>query len=235
MSAEQLEQAADILGPLLSEVVFVGGATIHLWLSDPAAPPARATDDVDVICDVTTRSDYHRLGSRLRERGLREAVGEPVICRWRHRDSGLAIDVMPTSEAILGFTNAWYETAITTAVEYGLTTGKVIRAASPAAIVATKLAAWRGRGQGDVLRSLDVHDVVALIDGRPELGGELASADRELRTFVASELRALSEEPYLAYVLQSATFAYGSVAGARAALVRVRLEELLATLDRASP
>jgi len=39
MSVEQLGQAADILGPLLSEVVFVGGATIHLWLSDPAAPP----------------------------------------------------------------------------------------------------------------------------------------------------------------------------------------------------
>lgn len=30
MSTEQLELAADILGPLLPEVVFVGGATIHL-------------------------------------------------------------------------------------------------------------------------------------------------------------------------------------------------------------
>lgn len=125
MSVEQLGQAADILGPLLSEVVFVGGATIHLWLSDPAAPPARATDDVDVICDVTTRSDYYRLGSRLRERGLREAVDEPVICRWRHRELGLVIDVMPVSEAILGFSNPWYETAIATAVEYRLTAGKV--------------------------------------------------------------------------------------------------------------
>lgn len=235
MSADQLEHAADILGPLLSEVVFVGGATIHLWLSDPAAPPARATDDVDVICDVTTRSDYHRLGNRLRERGLREAADEPVICRWRHRESGLAIDVMPVSEAILGFTNAWYETAITTAVEYGLTTGKVIRAANPAAIVATKLAAWLGRGEGDALRSLDVHDVVALLDGRPQLGGELTSADPELRSFVATELRALSEEPFFVYVLQSATSAYGPVAAARAELLRVRLEELLATLDRGSP
>lgn len=50
MSAAQLELAADILGPLVDEVVFVGGATIHLWLSEEGAPPARATDDVDVIC-----------------------------------------------------------------------------------------------------------------------------------------------------------------------------------------
>jgi hypothetical protein len=55
MSALQLEAAAAVLGPILDEVVFVGGATIHLWLTEPGAPPARATDDVDVICEVATR------------------------------------------------------------------------------------------------------------------------------------------------------------------------------------
>lgn len=39
MSALQLEIAAELLGPLLDEVVFVGGATIHLWLTEPGAPP----------------------------------------------------------------------------------------------------------------------------------------------------------------------------------------------------
>ncbi len=234
MSAEQLELAADILGPLLREIVFVGGATIHLWLTDPAAPPARATDDVDVICDVTTRSDYYRLGRRLRERGLREAADEPVICRWRHGESHLAIDVMPISEEVLGFTNAWYETAITTAVQSKLPTGKVIRAANPAAIVATKLAAWRGRGRGDVLRSLDLHDIVALIDGRPELVEELASAGSDLKAFVATELRAVSEEPFFDYLLQAASSAYGPTADARADLLHIRVRELLAGLDQGS-
>lgn len=67
MSALQLEAAAAVLGPILDEVVFVGGATIQLWLTEPGAPPARATDDVDVICEVATRVEYYRLGSRLRE------------------------------------------------------------------------------------------------------------------------------------------------------------------------
>ena len=43
MSALQLETAAAVLGPVLEDVVFVGGATVHLWLTEPGAPPARAS------------------------------------------------------------------------------------------------------------------------------------------------------------------------------------------------
>lgn len=70
--------AADILGPLVDDVVFVGGATIHLWLTETAAPPVRATDDVDVICDVSSYVQYQALAERLRDRGLEEAIDEPV-------------------------------------------------------------------------------------------------------------------------------------------------------------
>jgi predicted nucleotidyltransferase len=151
MSEAMLELAADILGPLVEDVVFVGGATVHLWLTEEAAPPVRATDDVDVICNVASYGEYQLLAERLRERGLHEAADEPVICRWRHRESGLAIDVMPTSEKVLGFSNRWYDLAIETAVERELGSGVGIRAVSPPVVIATKLAAWRGRGNDDVL------------------------------------------------------------------------------------
>lgn len=105
MSAAQLETAATVLGPLLDEVVFVGGATVHLWLTEPGAPPASATEDVDVICEVASRVAYHRLGSRLRARGLNESIDEPVICRWKSTDPELVLDVMPTAADILGFSN----------------------------------------------------------------------------------------------------------------------------------
>jgi hypothetical protein len=49
LSADLLELAASLLGDLTGELVFVGGASIHLWLSDPAAPAVRSTDDVDAI------------------------------------------------------------------------------------------------------------------------------------------------------------------------------------------
>ena len=227
MSEAMLELAAEILGPLVDEVVFVGGATVHLWITEAAAPPVRATDDVDVICDVTTYSQYQALAEKLRERGLEEAMGEPVICRWRHRESGLAIDVMPTAEEVLGFSNRWYPLGIETAIERTLASGARILAVAPPLVIATKLAAWHGRGHGDILRSLDVHDIIVLINGRPELADELAVQGDALRAYVAHELAGLIDEPYFGYVIQSAVAGYGNVAPARAAIVRDRLAAII--------
>jgi hypothetical protein len=108
VSADLIETAATALGPLLNEVVFLGGASIHLWLSDPVAPDARATEDVDVISDITSLTSYYQLGERLRARGFSEASDSRVICRWRHSETGLILDVMPHDETYLeDFTNFW--------------------------------------------------------------------------------------------------------------------------------
>ncbi len=107
MSTDQLETAATALGSLLKEVVFLGGASIHLWLSDPAAPAARTTDDVDVISDITSLTAYYRLGERLRKRGFSEASDSRVICHWHHHATGLVLEVMPRDENVLGFSNPW--------------------------------------------------------------------------------------------------------------------------------
>ncbi len=227
MSALQLEAAAVVLGPLLDEVVFVGGATVHLWITEPAAPPVRATDDVDVVCEVASRAAYYRLGERLRERGLRETMGEPVLCRWRNADPKLVLDVMPTDPDILGFSNPWYDEAISTATTITLDSGTPIRAARPIVLTATKLCAWKGRGRGDLLGSLDIHDVLTLIDGRPELIGEVESAPSNLRTYIRDELTELRAEPYFDYAVDGATATYGSLGAGRAELVRSRIDELL--------
>lgn len=63
---KMLETAADHLGPLLAEVVFLGGATVELWISDPAAPEFRPTVDVDVVVEIVTKSDYYRFQDRVR-------------------------------------------------------------------------------------------------------------------------------------------------------------------------
>ena len=73
-----LELAAEILGPLVDEVVFVGGATVHLWIKEEAAPPVRATDDVDVICDVTTYSEYLALAEEVAGFLVRQRAAEVI-------------------------------------------------------------------------------------------------------------------------------------------------------------
>ena len=77
------------------------------------------------------------------------------------------------------------------------------------------------------MRSLDVHDIVVLINGRPELADELAAQADELRTYVGQELAALIDEPYFEYVIESAVAGYGDVAPARATIVRDRLAAII--------
>jgi hypothetical protein len=46
--------------------MFVGGATIALWITDPGAPAPRPTKDVDVVLEVSTRAGLHAFEQRLR-------------------------------------------------------------------------------------------------------------------------------------------------------------------------
>jgi hypothetical protein len=73
----------------------------------------------------------------------------------------------------------------------------VIRAAPPPYLVATKLEAFAGRGRGDLLASHDLEDIIALLDGRGELVGEIEAAPVDLRSFVSEQLRSLRTNPRL--------------------------------------
>ena len=228
MSTDLLKTAATALGPLLEDVVFLGGASVQFWLSDPAAPATRATDDVDVISDITSLSDYYRLGERLRERGFSEASDSRVICRWRHRDTGLLLDVMPDDEEVLGFSNHWYKHTIKTSAGRRLPSGTQIRAATPPCIIATKLAAWKGRGNNDMLASLDLHDIFVLIDGRPELPDEIAAQAPELQIYIGGELATLRKDPYFTYLTESVLHGYGQLTAPRAEHLREQIDALIA-------
>ena len=56
------------LGVLRDKVVFVGGCATGLFITDPAMPEVRATQDVDVIVEVASRVEYYRIEEELRSR-----------------------------------------------------------------------------------------------------------------------------------------------------------------------
>lgn len=183
------ESVVRLLAPVLDELVFVGGCTTGLFLTDPGAGGVRPTKDVDAIVDVTSYASYAALAERLRRLGLVEDTrpGAP-LCRWRRDD--VIVDVMPTDERVLGFSNRWYPAAIETADVRRIAEYQV-RVVTPALFLATKLEAFRGRGDGDVFASHDLEDVVTVVDGRPEIVAEIANAAADVRTYVAREMLAL--------------------------------------------
>ena len=182
-----LEMAAKKLGPLVDAVVFLGGCATGLLITDPAAPPLRSTVDVDVIVEVASLPDYHRFSNKLRERNFSEdsSPGAP-ICRWL--SGSLVLDVMPTDPDLLGFGNQWFEKAFRAAQRATLPSRKTIKVLPAPYFVATKIEAFDHRGDGDFLLSKDAEDVIAVIDGRLELAGEIIKAESGLLEYITKHL-----------------------------------------------
>jgi predicted nucleotidyltransferase len=226
MSVELLELGAGALGDLVEEVVFVGGATVALWITDPGGPSPRPTKDVDVIVEVASRRDYHDFEERLRGAGFRDEGS--VICRWIHRDSGLVLDAMPTDSALLGFENRWQGEAFPNAVERTLPSGARIRAVPPVFLLATKLEAHQGRGKADLLGSRDFADIVALVDGREELIAEVRGAPSALRKYINEAITALLADDRLLDGVQGQLRPDAASQARAEAVVLARLRELAA-------
>jgi len=167
------------LGKLADEMVFLGGCATGLLITDPAAPPIRVTRDVDAIVQVVSLADYYQLSKKLRTQGFSEDTSEDApVCRWVAEK--VILDVMPTDTQILGFGNKWYVSATANAESVQLLSGKKIRMVSAPYFLITKLEAFDGRGDGDYLSSHDVEDIIAVLDGRPEIVEEVKQAEPEL-------------------------------------------------------
>jgi len=184
-----LKAVAIALGDdLRGRLVFVGGCTTALFITDPITlEDVRATDDIDLIVDLAGRAEWSALQDDLRQKGFIEAADEAVICRMRL--GTLKVDFMPDDETILGFSNRWYAVGIETAVTSTLDTGLDIRILTPAIFVATKLEAFAGRGQNDLFMSRDAEDILLIVDGRPDLEEEVAAAPADVQAFISQGFR----------------------------------------------
>jgi hypothetical protein len=145
---ELLKRVARRLGPLLSEVIFVGGCATGLLITDEAAAEVRPTFDVDVIAEITSYAGYEAFSERLRALGFREDTSEGAPrCRWLIDD--MKLDVMPVDEKILGFSNRWYRAAMDGAIAIEIEPALRIRLITAPYFVATKdrrvQRSWAGR------------------------------------------------------------------------------------------
>lgn len=105
------------------------------------------------------------------------------------------MDVMVPYEGVLGFSNRWYSSALEHSRPHVLPDGTQILVTTGPHFLATKVEAFRGRGQGDFLESKDLEDIITVFDGRAELVEEIAQAEAELRGFLQSALAEWAKDP----------------------------------------
>lgn len=191
---QRVELVAAALGEMCDELVFVGGCAAGLLCTSAQAPPPRATFDVDLVAEVAALVGYHALEARFAKHGFkRDMAPDAPICRWRI--GSVEVDLMPTDERVLGFSNRWYPLAIASASTVSLPSGRRIRLVSAPAFLATKFEAFATRGANDLMISHDFEDIISVIDGRPEIESEIATAGGELAAYLASRFHAILSHP----------------------------------------
>lgn len=191
-----LELVAQNLGDLLPQVTFVGGSITLLLVDEAAHFGVRKTDDVDVVIDVATLSEYHKFSSRLRKRGFKEDQDGPN-CRWKLiNDFGqIKLDVVPVNKNILGFSNPWYKDAIDKADIVQLNNGNVLRVISPDYFIATKFEAFQDRGAGNYFNH-DLEDIFFIMENRNDLMLLLESCEDNLKAFLSMKFKSLMNDDF---------------------------------------
>lgn len=215
---ESMRLVAAELQRLDVSFAFVGGCAVWLLVDAPDFTDFRPTEDVDVIVEVVTLTDFYALEERLRKAGLQHDTSEGApICRWII--AGCKVDIMPIDSKPLGMNSAWFKEAFESAEPAEFGEGLTARVISRPMFLATKLAAFADRGHNDLYGSHDIEDIVTLIDGCANIVQEVTNSPDDARKFIAESFSKIMQQD----IFDDALFGHlSAVFGARERISEVR-------------
>lgn len=213
-----IETVAIGLGPLLKEVIFVGGSLPVFYVADSFVADARPTEDIDCIVQIVSQVVLFEFENQLRGRGF---INEPsMIARWHF--NGLTVDIMPTDESVLGFSNSWYKHAFNYPQSVMLPNGTTCSILSLAYFLATKFEAMANRG-GDLRMSKDLEDIIFVVNGCETITEHIKNSPADVRGYLQNRCSELLANPYFEELVE-ASLAPAMIL--RVALIKRRLKEL---------
>lgn len=225
-----LAEVAEELSWVMPAPVFIGGATIGLFLDELGRDQLRPTKDINCIVPaVLNRADWYHLEGELRARGWQPDVDGPV-CRYRS-PRGHAVDLLGARPEIQGFAGAWFERAAAHTRQHVLTPTLTILTPTVPYLVACKIEAFRDRGAADPMASTDFEDLVALLDGCIDLETSVTAAEEDVRAFIAEWCAGLLADRSLIQAADGQLPRGGDFDGRRQRL-RARLERLASLITR---
>lgn len=164
--------------------VFTGGGIVQMLITDPAARAASHTKDLDAVIEIASYADYTELETALRAAEFKQNLQDQadiVVWYWK----GRRVDILPHKPfPLISTVNRWFPWVLQDPLRREMYPGKFAWIASAPSFLATKFEAFFSRGGGDYVGSKDIEDILAVIDGRPELADELAAAPWEVSAFL---------------------------------------------------
>lgn len=183
---EMLKIIAAALGELNEEVVYVGGSVVELYADHPASEEIRPTEDIDIVMQAATTSEFNRFEKIVRAKGFCNDMTEKApICRWVY--NGIKVDFMPSSPDIVGFGNRWYSYGCEQKEQRILDEHLRIYVFPVCIFLASKLEAVEGRGKSDLRLSHDFEDIVYIFDNCETLPQAFLSSSEDLRSFLKTK------------------------------------------------
>ena len=92
--------------------------------------------------------------------------------------------------------------------------------------LATKLEAFKTRGNMDFLASHDFEDIVSIIDGRLEIIDEIKQSDYKLKTYLAKSFKIINNSRAFHDALPGHFIQYGSLADDRINFLVKKVKEI---------
>lgn len=174
-------KVAKALGELNSEVVFVGGAMVAMYIDDPAAEDIRPTKDLDLTFQITTAGKLEELREKLIGKGFIQTHEDDVICRFRFDD--LLVDVMSTQAVGWAPSNRWFMPGFEESFSVELD-DVTIRLMPLPYLLASKMEAFFDRGIQDLYASHDLEDILYIFNYTTNLVEQILGADDEVISYL---------------------------------------------------
>lgn len=186
-------QVAKGLKELNEKMVFIGGAVISLYTDEPAAEEIRPTTDIDMTINLANYTEWTQMQERLLTLKFYPDPYGQSICSYKFEE--IAIDIMPAEDSNIGVSNIWYKPGFKYLQQIFLEDGLMINILPSPYFLATKLEAFKSRGQNDFYGSHDFEDIIYLIDNRTTIVSEILMSEDDLKQYIKQELTVIKNHP----------------------------------------
>jgi predicted nucleotidyltransferase len=198
-----IRKVAIALGELNDRVVFVGGATVSLYINDPAAEDIRPTKDIDISLEILSLGELEKLRIQLIEKKFYQTSDETVMCRFIYDD--ITVDVMSTHAIGWAPADKWFAPGFKY-VETIIIEDQGIRILPLSYFLATKFNAFHDRGAKDPRTSKDFEDITYILDNRVDLVKQILNSPEDVKKYLKSEFEKILSDDNLQEALSSNLF-----------------------------
>lgn len=185
INLEIIKRVATALGTLNDDVIYVGGATVSLYINDPAAEDVRPTKDIDISIKIVSLHHLEEIRQQLINKGFIQNSDLDVICRFTFND--ILVDVMSTIPVGWAPANPWFASGFEH-LEYIYIEDTRIQIMPLSYFLASKFAAYHNRGGKDPRFSHDFEDIIYILDNRTDWELILQKTNPIVKQYLVAQL-----------------------------------------------